>query len=164
MHPRPWLLAPLTLLLSAAPLRAQTDGSLLVRRGAADSVRLGAARLAALPHKEVRGIDHGRAAAFSGVPLVAVLREAGIKVDSLRGPALADVIVVEAEDGYRVVISLGELSPDLGRADFVLADRRNGAPLGTAEGPLRLVAPADGRPARWVRRVKSITVVRVDPR
>jgi hypothetical protein len=163
MQARAWLLASL-LLLAAAPLPAQGDGSLLVRRGAAESVRLGAARLAALPRQEVRGNDHGRAATFSGVPLAAVLRAAGVRVDSLRGPALADVILVEAEDGYRVVISLGELSPDLGRADFVLADRRDGEPMGAAEGPLRLVAPADGRPARWVRRVKSITVVRVEPR
>jgi hypothetical protein len=37
----------------------------------------------------------------------------------------------------------------------------DGAPIGAGEGPFRLVAPHEKRPARWVRMLKSLTVVQV---
>ena len=42
-----------------------------------------------------------------------------------------------------------------------MADTTNGAALGAKEGPFKLVAPHEKRPARWVRMLKSITVVRI---
>ena len=44
---------------------------------------------------------------------------------------------------------------------FLVADTVDGVPLATKQGPLRLVVRYDKRPARWVRMLKSITVVRV---
>ena len=41
----------------------------------------------------------------------------------------------------------------------LLVDRCGGQPLGDDDGPLRLIAPEESRPARWVRQVQSITVV-----
>lgn len=35
----------------------------------------------------------------------------------------------------------------------------DGSPLGENEGPFKLIAPHEKRPARWVRMLKSITVV-----
>ncbi|MCU0618930.1 MAG: molybdopterin-dependent oxidoreductase [Gemmatimonadaceae bacterium] len=142
----------------AAPAAAQR---LVVHRAPGDSVVLDAPRLAALPRETVRGRDHGRDATFEGTPLRAVLSAAGIRTDSLRGAALTEVLVAEATDGYRIAIALSELSPDLGARAVLVADRRDGAPLSATEGPLRLVVATDGRPARWIRQVTTLRIVRV---
>ena len=146
----------------ASALEAQdTAGDLTVRRTATDSIVLSAASIAALPRVSVRSTEHGKAAAFGGVSLQSVLAAAGIRLDSLRGKALADVVLIEARDGYRVAFTLGELATDLGGRVVVLADQRDGKPLSPTEGPRRLVVPADGRAARWVRQVRSITRVQL---
>lgn len=144
-------------------LRAQTAPALVVHGAAGDSVVLSAAQLSRLPRVEVQATEHGRTGRFAGVALQAALAAAGVRVDSLRGPALADVAIVEAADGYRVVFSLGELAGDLGGRAVLLADHRDGAPLAGSEGPLRLVVATDGRPTRWVRQVRAVTIRRVAP-
>ena len=58
------------------------------------------------------------------------------------------------------VFSLVELDPARTGPPVLLADRRDGKPLEAAEGPLRLIAPEDARPVRWVRQVASLRVVR----
>lgn len=150
------LLAPLT-------LHAQTGATLVVRRATGDSVVLRTAELARLPRAEGRATEHGRVSTFTGVSFQAALAAAGVRLDSLHGSALADVAVVEAADGYRVAFSLGELAGDIGARAVVLALRRDGAPLAPSEGPLRLVVAADGRPARWVRQVRAVTIRRMRP-
>jgi len=61
-------------------------------------------------------------ATFTGVPLWALLQEAGIKVDPhVNNGVLQHAITVTATDGYRVVFSLGELDPKFGAAGAVLA-------------------------------------------
>jgi hypothetical protein len=79
---------------------------------------------------------------------------------SLRGAALAQYVVVETRDAYRVVFALAEL--DSGFTDKVvfLADAKNGAPLDSVEGPFRLIAVGEKRPARWVRGVAKIRLAR----
>ncbi len=146
-----------------AALPQTAAGSVVVRRADGDSAVLDAAALAALSRHKVRVTEHGRAAVFAGVRLQDALGAAGVRVDSLRGAALGDVLIVEAADGYRVAFALGELAPDLGGRAVLLADRRDGRPLGPAEGPLRLVVPTDGRPARGVRRLHALTVRHTAP-
>jgi hypothetical protein len=58
-----------------------------------------------------------------------------------------------------VVFSLGELDESIGNLQVLIADSEDGKPLPQGSGPLRLVVPADKRPARWVRMVKAIRVV-----
>jgi Oxidoreductase molybdopterin binding domain len=72
---------------------------------------------------------------------------------------MVSYVLATAADGYRVVYSLAELDPAFLDSDVLVADQMNGAPLDEREGPLKLVAPHDKRPARWVRMLKSITVV-----
>ena len=74
---------------------------------------------------------------------------------------MALYLLVEAADGYRVVFALPELDPAFTERMVLLADHRDGQPLTTTEGPLRLVVPDDKRHARWVRQVGSGTVRRV---
>ena len=134
--------------------------TLVVRRAAGDSTVLTDAQLGALPRHEVHVVEHGRPALFAGVWLQDALHAAGVRTDSLRGPALADVLVAQAADGYRVAFTAADLAPDIGARVVLLADHRDGQPLGPTEGPLRLVLPADGRPARWIRQLRTITVRR----
>lgn len=72
---------------------------------------------------------------------------------------MATYVIAEGADGYRVVFSLAELDSGILESDVIVADIMDGAPIGGKIGPLRLVAPHEKRPARWVRMLKSITVV-----
>jgi DMSO/TMAO reductase YedYZ molybdopterin-dependent catalytic subunit len=98
---------------------------------------------------------------YEGVALEELLRRAGVpQGEQLRGPVMTTYVIAEAEDGYRVVFSLAELDSGFMDADVLVADTMDGAPLSANQGPFRLVAPHEKRPARWVRMLKSITVVR----
>jgi DMSO/TMAO reductase YedYZ molybdopterin-dependent catalytic subunit len=109
-----------------------------------------------MPHDE-------KAATYEGVLVSDLLRQAGAtQGEKLRGPAMATYVLMEAADGYRVIFSLAELDPAILDSNVIVADTVDGAPLTVAQGPLRIVAPNDKRPARWIRMLKSITVVKVD--
>jgi hypothetical protein len=69
-------------------------------------------------------------------------------------------LVVEAADGYRVVFALPELDPACSNQMILLADRRDGKPLDSMDGPLRIVVPAEKRHSRWVRQVIALKVGR----
>jgi DMSO/TMAO reductase YedYZ molybdopterin-dependent catalytic subunit len=98
---------------------------------------------------------------YEGVLLEELLRKAGVpQGEKLRGVAMATYVLAEASDGYRVVFSLAELDSGILDSDVIVADTMDGAPLGAKQGPFRLVAPHEKRPARWVRMLKSITVQR----
>ena len=99
--------------------------------------------------------------AYEGVLLEELLRKAGVpQGENLRGPSMASYVLAEATDGYRVVFSLAELDSGVLDSEVIVADTMDGAPLGAQQGPFRLVAPHEKRPARWVRMLKAITVVR----
>ncbi|HWZ98410.1 MAG TPA: molybdopterin-dependent oxidoreductase [Candidatus Dormibacteraeota bacterium] len=98
---------------------------------------------------------------YEGVPIEEVLRKAGAPGgEHLRGAAMAIYVVAEASDNYRVVFSLAELDPGILDSEIIVADTLDGAPLSEKEGPFKLVAPHEKRPARWIRMLKSLTVVR----
>jgi DMSO/TMAO reductase YedYZ molybdopterin-dependent catalytic subunit len=97
---------------------------------------------------------------YDGVLLEELLHRAGVaQGEHLRGPAMATYVIAGAEDGYRVIFSLAELDSGIIESEVIVADTMDGAPLAAKEGPFRLVAPHEKRPARWVRMLKSITVV-----
>jgi len=99
---------------------------------------------------------------YEGVLLEELLRKAGVpQGENLRGSSMATYVLAEGADGYRVVFSLAELDSGILDSDVIVADTMDGAPLGANQGPFRLVAPHEKRPARWVRMLKSITVTRV---
>ena len=124
--------------------------------------KLTAPEFARLPRQTVRAKDHeGKEAEFEGVPLVEVLKASGVQFgQDLRGPALATYLIVEAADGYRAVFALPELDPAFSDRVILLADRREGKPLGGKEGPLRVVVPGEKRHGRWVRQVVALKIGR----
>ena len=110
----------------------------------------------------ISALDHGTLAQFEGVPLAAILAAAGIQLgDTLRGPRMAEVLLAEASDGYKVVFALAELDPAFTTRQIILADKRDGKPLTAKEGALRVVVPGDKRPARWIRQVTTLRVIAV---
>jgi hypothetical protein len=99
---------------------------------------------------------------FVGISLKALPEKAGVGFgESLRGKRLASCLLVEAADGYRVVIALPELDPAFTDRQIVLAFLRNGKPLDEKEGPYRIVIPDEKRMTRWVRQVTALRIVDV---
>ncbi len=101
-----------------------------------------------------------QAETYRGVPLDTLLQQAGVPHgEAIRGRWMTAYVLATAADGYRVVYSLAELDAAFLDSDVLVADQMNQAPLSRSEGPFKLVAPHDKRPARWVRMLKSITIV-----
>ena len=122
------------------------------------------ADIEALPHSKVT-IGAGAVDApttFEGVALNTMLEKAGISLGaSMKGKRLASCLLVEAADGYRVVIALPETDPAFTDKQIVLAFLKNGKPLDDKEGPFRIVIPDEKRMARWVRQVTTLKIVDV---
>jgi DMSO/TMAO reductase YedYZ molybdopterin-dependent catalytic subunit len=111
---------------------------------------------------KVTNPHEGKTEVYEGVALEELLRRAGVPQGSqLRGAAMATYVEADAADGYRVIFSIAELDADFQNAEVIVADTMDGGPLAEKIGPFRLVVPHDKRPARWVRMLQSITVVRV---
>ena len=154
--------AVLILLAWLALTSAANSQEIAVQNETGVPVKLTAAEIAALPHQEVSVDDHGKTVRFKGVPLRLVLEKAGVTFgDSLRGKRLSTCVLVEAADGYRVVIALPELDPGFTDRVILLADRADDHPLDSKEGPFRIIVPGEKRMARWVRQVTTLTVVQV---
>jgi len=137
--------------LQAWPVEVSVEGGQTVTFTAAD--------LAGLPRLDVRATEGGQPHTFSGVRVSAVLERAGVKFGrSLRGPALAQYLLAEGRDGYRVVYSLAEFDSAFAEQAAILADQMDGAPLTTEDGPWRLILTREKRGARWVRQVSALRV------
>lgn len=118
---------------------------------------LDAAQLSALPRDTMSLAFHGGPPhRFAGPRLLAVLRQAGVPVDSLRGRGLAQYVMAEARDGYRALFSVGELMEELGNARVMVADTMDDTALPAEDGPFRLVVPGDRRPSRSARQLIRI--------
>lgn len=157
MHRSLLLLACLT-----TPAAAQAGDSLVLESPETRLV-VHPAELAALPRDTMRVSFHDQPAQlYAGVPLPALLQLIGVRTDSLRGRTLALRVVIEAADGYRVVLALSDLDPTLGGRRVFLADRLDGQPLPPKEAPFRLLIAGDQRPSRWDRQIIALRV-RAEP-
>jgi hypothetical protein len=146
-------------LFAVTALSAQT---LQITDTEGHATTLSATQVATLPRSTVKVLDHDKPAEFEGVSLASVLSLAGAQLgDKLRGPRMTEVLLVEAADGYKVAFALAELDPAFAVRDIIVADKRDGKPLDAKEGPWRIVAPGDKRPARWVRQVTALRLIAV---
>jgi hypothetical protein len=116
-----------------------------------------------LPHVTVTASEHSSGpVGFEGVTLKSILEKAGVSFgESLKGKRLSSCLLVEAADGYRVVIALPELDPAFTNKQTLLVFLRDGKPLGEKEGPYRILIPDEKRMARWVRQVTTLKIVEV---
>jgi len=149
---------------SKTPALPATDLLLRVTGEVSHPLNLTADDWKKLLRRSVRAKDHdGKDYEFEGVELGEILKLAGVKFgEQLRGKDLALFLVVEAADQYRAVFALPELDHAFTDRVVLLADRRDGKPLATNEGPLHLVVPEEKRQARWVRQVIALTIRRTD--
>jgi hypothetical protein len=121
--------------------------------------------LAALPHKSVTVFNaHSKAQEqYAGVPLVDLLAKVGVPTgESVRGKLFLIGIVARGTDGYGVLYSLGEVDPTIHTGEVIVADTLNGQKL-TKDGAFKMISSEERRPARWVRNLTSISVVKVEP-
>jgi DMSO/TMAO reductase YedYZ molybdopterin-dependent catalytic subunit len=161
------LLAVVLALSCAAPAGAQSAAStstvaLRIGGSVTSPLALSLADLKSMPRETVNVVNpHSKKAeSYQGVALEYLLHKAGVpQGEALRGKAMATYVLATASDGYRVVFSLAELDAGIVDSGVIVADTLDGAPLGANEGPLKLVAPHDKRPARWIRMVKSLDVM-----
>jgi len=92
------------------------------------------------------------------VPLAVLLAKLDAPLgEHLRGKALASYIVASGLDGYTVVLSIAEADPSFRGGEILVADTRDGQPLGKS-GPFQLIVAEDKRPARWVHILVSISL------
>jgi DMSO/TMAO reductase YedYZ molybdopterin-dependent catalytic subunit len=153
----------LAAVFSLAPLIAQQKAETIRITGAVkQELTLTADDLAKMPRASVRTTNNGMETVYEGVWLHEVLKAAGVPQGSeLRGKALAGYVLAEAEDGYEVVFSLGELDPSFIDNQILLADTADGKPLFGAQGRFRLVVPKDKPGARSVRMLTKLEVVQL---
>jgi hypothetical protein len=118
------------------------------------------ATLSALPHKTLTVFnEHAKGnQTYSGVELIELLKPLGVP-EKPHGKEFRLYLVAEGSDGYQVVYSVGEVTPDVHDATVLVADTLDGKPIGD-NGPLQLVATGEKRPARWVR---NLVAIRVNP-
>ncbi len=119
------------------------------------------AALAKLPQHEVHAEAHGKAVSCSGPTLSDVLVKVGApQGEALRGKQLSLYVKASARDDYRVVYSLAELDAASHDDVPILTTRCDGKMLDDKDGPFRVVYPGEKRPARWIRQVNSIELLR----
>jgi hypothetical protein len=121
--------------------------------------------LAALPHKQVSVFNaHSKAnETYSGVLLADLLSKVGVPLgESVRGKLFMIGIVAEGMDHYSVLYSLAEVDPSIHTGDVIVADTLNGQKL-DKDGAFKMVSSEEKRPARWVRNLTAISVIKVAP-
>lgn len=126
------------------------------------TLALDVAALDKLPQRRALAEAHGHKVDCRGASLIDVLAQVGAPGgEKLRGRDLALYVRVRAADGYQVVYALAELDPMFHGADVpLLTHECDGQPLTAKDGPFRIVAPSEKRPARWIRQVTAIDLLR----
>jgi hypothetical protein len=133
-----------------------------VQADAGKQVILSRSDIESLAHIQVTAGTPADPVVFEGVTLRSVLEKAGVGFgESLKGKRLASCLMIQAADGYRVMVALPELDPAFTDKKVLLVFLRNGKPMDEKEGPYRVVIPDEKRMARWVRQVTKLTIVEV---
>jgi DMSO/TMAO reductase YedYZ molybdopterin-dependent catalytic subunit len=95
---------------------------------------------------------------FTGVLLWDLLQSVGIVTNpNIKNDILRKTIVVTGSDGYETVFTAGEISPNFGGNQIMIAYLVNDQPLG-AQGPTRIAAPSDKQGGRFVSNIVKIEV------
>jgi DMSO/TMAO reductase YedYZ molybdopterin-dependent catalytic subunit len=141
---------------------AQSSPSISVTGAVRQPLTLTAADLAKMPRASAKAANNSFGIVYEGVWLSDVLKKAGVPLGGeLRGAALSSYVIASASDGYQVVVSLGELDPDLTDGQILVADTANGKLLAPEGGAFRLVLPKDKTGVRSVRFLTKLEVVQL---
>ena len=101
---------------------------------------------------------------WTGVSLWDLLSTtAGIVTDpAVKNDILDKYVVATGSDGYKALISLGEIDPAFGNQPDLVAYEANGQPL-DANGFARLVVPGNLKAGRWVSNLVDLQVFSATP-
>lgn len=95
---------------------------------------------------------------YTGVALWTLLDGLALTSDaSIKNPLLSMYAVATGSDGYKAIVSIGEIHPSFGNARAVVAYQINGSPL-DRNGMARLVMPDDQAGSRRVSNLIGIEV------
>lgn len=148
--------------LAQAPAGPGVSDALTVAGDIPTPLVVTVAGLKTYPRATVVVEEDGRRVTYEGTTLTEILKRAGAPTGAeLRGNALASYLLLVARDGYQVVLSLAEVDPAFTKNVVIVADSIDGKSLFDYQGPLRLVIGGDTRPARSVRMLERIDVVRL---
>jgi hypothetical protein len=100
--------------------------------------------------------------AHTGVSLWNLLNtQVGLKTDaSVKNPLLSMYAVATGSDGYKAMVSVGEIHPSFGNRDALVDYAVDGALL-DRNGMARLVVPGDARASRHVSNLVATEVFAV---
>jgi hypothetical protein len=99
---------------------------------------------------------------YTGVALWTLIQDAGLLTDpAIKNDLLGFAVVATGSDGYRAVISLGEIDPQFGNQPDLVAysDRAGQLGPGGSDGALRLIVPGDHAGGRYVSNLVSLQVI-----
>jgi hypothetical protein len=91
-----------------------------------------------------------------------LIQDAGLLTDpTIKNDLLGFAVVATGSDGYRAVISLGEIDPAFGNQPDLVAHGDTAGQLGPggSDGALRLVVPGDYAGGRYVSNLVSLQVI-----
>jgi DMSO/TMAO reductase YedYZ molybdopterin-dependent catalytic subunit len=154
----------LLLVLAPAVSAQQLPGDPIVLDVLGTRRVIGPAELQTLPLASVTTSFGGSPQVFTGIPLVGVLELAGLDSAARRGPGLANTVLVEATDAYRVAFGIADLDSAVTGRVLLLAFAVDGRPLPARDGPWRLVAGGDRHARRSVRQVTAVRVIEAPAR
>ena len=99
---------------------------------------------------------------YTGVSLWNLIQDAGLVTDpSIKNDLLRYAVVANGSDGYRAIISLGEIDPAFGNQPDIVAYKDTNGQLGAGgqDGALRLIVPGDHAGGRYVSNLVSLQVI-----
>jgi hypothetical protein len=128
------------------------------------TVTLTMADLQAMPQRSLR-VHNGhnnQDETYTGVGLNDLLAKYGVTLEGKGAQKVYHTYVrAEGTDKYWVLYSATELEPEIATWDSIVAIAMDGKPL-AADGDFKIVAGGERRPARWVRNLRSLTVVTLE--
>ena len=99
-------------------------------------------------------------ASYTGVLLWDLLNTAGLITNpAIKNDLLRQRVVVTGNDGYQAVFSLGELAPQFGGEQVMVAYAVDGAPLDQSTGFAEIIVPGDKAGGRAVNTIVRIEVL-----
>lgn len=94
---------------------------------------------------------------YSGALLSDIIKKAGVLLgETAKRKTISSYIVIKANDNYQCVFALAELDDIFSPNKVILANKADGKQLSGENGPFQVIAPAEKKHGRWVRKVVAI--------
>ncbi len=101
------------------------------------------------------------ATTYTGVLLNDLLQQAGLQLASKKNAFLRIGILAIGSDGYNCLIADGEIQPNFGNVQVLIAFAANRQPLPTSVGFARIIVPGDQKMGRFVSNLQELQVVQL---